>query len=127
MRATTELDALRHVSGSGDLSRWWEFIPAGGFPSKPARLLLSVRIASAPAVECEVPVCTNARPIVGSWIVVRVDEYSWRLTPAVWRGEDALGDVATVHPSLPLGSVLLTGAPAHVSEEIGKIGESHGR
>lgn len=117
-----ELATVRHVSGSGQLDSFWEFLPSDGFPLRPPRVLLRVRLASAKPIEVEVPVYLAARPVVGAWMLVPIDDATWRLTSSVWRGVENLSESSRHHDDLPLGSFLLTCAPSHVSDEIRALG-----
>lgn len=115
-----ELCTLRHVSSSGDLTKWWQFLPAVG--SEPRRLLMSIKIGSAPPVEVEVPVCTNRHPIPGCWVMVRRNETGWLLTAArLPMDMQRIAHGAPFHADLPVGSISLLDAPTDIAAELASL------
>ncbi len=118
-----ELCTIRHRTACATLDSWWEFLPAAGWPQH--RILMRVKLGSAPAVECEVPVCTHrSKPdaMANRWVVVRKSECQFLLTAArMPRDMQRLAQAEAFHPDLPIGSISLVDAPSQVARELSEI------
>ncbi len=112
-----ELATLRHRTASGQLDSFWEFFPRCGFSAN--RILAMIKLASAPSVEVEIPVCSHRSPLPGCWIIVRRGEHSYLLTAALMPMDMMkIARAAAYHSSLPVGSLVLTDAPEQVATEL---------
>jgi hypothetical protein len=125
MQPCPELATIRHRTASGLIDCFWEFLPKGGFPDKPNRIFASIRLGSARAVEVEIPICSNRsskEEMRGKWVLVRKGEHHWLLSAARMPLDfQRIAHSEAFHPDLPVGSLVLSDAPSHVSDELAAI------
>jgi hypothetical protein len=117
------LCTLRYVGASGRLDQFWQFLPAT--KDEPNRLLMSIRLGSAPVVVCEIPICTHRSSwerMRGCWVIVPRGEDSFLLTAArVPMDQDSIVHAEAFHENLPVGSIALSDAPADVARALAEI------
>lgn len=118
-----ELATIRHISSSGRLDSWWEFLPGGsGLPKQQNRILAMIKLGSAKPVEVEIPVCSHRNPVPGCWILVRRGEHHYLLTAGKLPLDmNKIARSEAYHPSLPVGSLVLADAPSDVAEELSRV------
>ena len=120
-RSSGSIATVPHVSASGKhVEHWWQFLPASGLSWN--RILASVVLASAKPVEICVDICVTKRPRSGAFVIVRLSETTYQLTPLCW--PEDFRSVAHAKPFRkfwPVGPIDLTMCPASVALELEAI------
>ena len=111
----------------------WEFDPERGTVD------LVVRLASARPLAFAVKVCSPDKPRLWAHPIMRIDQESWRILPAIWVVEHSVGQLpkltprecggkkaspfpCDLHAVIGTGShLVLTNAPPNVDLEIAEL------
>ena len=105
---------VRHRLASGVIDQLWEWDPARRV------LMLTIRMGNAPPIDVDVPVASGDRPRHGCFVLTRLDETTWRLSPAVFNSYEGpnVTRAASIHRDVPPEFIYLTHAPDDISEEL---------